>query len=63
MPLLLSTFGKTMETTLQEVIYSRAQRGFGKLYIVKVGNGYMAIVVKPREDAKPRSMGTKEILE
>ena len=50
-----------MKTTPQEVIYWGAWRGFGKLYNVKVDNGYTTIIVKPGEDVKQRSIETKEI--
>jgi len=60
---LLSTFEKAMKTTLQEVIYWGAWRGFGKLYNVKVDDGYTALIVKPGEDVKQRSIETKEIFQ
>jgi hypothetical protein len=59
---LLSTFEKAMETTPQEVIYWGAWRGFGKLYNVRVENGYTTIIVKPGEDVKQRSIETQKIV-
>jgi hypothetical protein len=41
--------------------YWGAWRGFGKLYNVKVENGYTTIIVKPGEDVQQRSIETKEI--
>jgi hypothetical protein len=58
---LLSTFEKAIKTTPQEVIYWGARPGFGELCNVKVENGYTAIAGGPGEDAKQRSIETKEI--
>jgi hypothetical protein len=49
-----------MKTTPQEIIYRGVWRGLGKLYNVKVDNGYTTIIVKPGEDVKQRSIETKE---
>ena len=49
-----------MKTTQQEVIYRGVWRGFGKIYNVKVENGYTTIIVKPGESVKQRSIETKE---
>ena len=57
---ILSTFKGTMKTTPQEVIYCGAWRGFGKLYNVRIENGYTTIIVKPGEDVKQRSIETIE---
>ena len=44
----------------QEVTYRGVWQGVGKLYDVKVENGYTTIIVKPGEDVKQRSKETKE---
>jgi hypothetical protein len=44
----------------QEVIYWGVWRELGKMYNVKVENGYTTIIVKPGEDVKQRSIETKE---
>jgi hypothetical protein len=44
----------------QEVTYRGVWQGVGKLYDVKVENGYTTIIVKPGEDVKQRSRETKE---
>jgi hypothetical protein len=49
-----------MKTAPQEVIYRGIWPGFGKLYNIKVENGYTTIIVKPGEDIKQRSTETKE---
>ncbi len=49
-----------MKTTLQEVIYRGVWLGIGKIYNIKVGNGYTTIIVKPGENVKQRSIETKE---
>jgi len=45
---------------VQDFIYRGTWRGIGKIYNVKVENGYTTIIVKPGEDVKKRSMKTKE---
>ena len=63
---LLSAFGKTMKTTQQEaqeardVTYRGVWQGVGRLYNVKVEDGYTTIIVKPGENVKQRSTETKE---
>jgi hypothetical protein len=52
-----------METTAQEiqgVIYRGVWQGIGKMYNVKVEDGYTTIIVKPGEDVKQRSIKTQE---
>ena len=44
----------------QEVIYRGVWQGIGKMYNVKVEDGYTTIIVKPGEDVKRRSTETKE---
>ena len=43
----------------QEVTYRGVWQGVGKLYDVKVENGYTTIIVKPGEDVKQRSKEAK----
>ncbi len=49
-----------MKTTPKEVIYRGVWQGVGKIYNVKVENGYTTIIVKKGEDVKKRSVKTKE---
>jgi hypothetical protein len=49
-----------METMPQEVIYRGLWPGMGKIYNIKVKNGYTTIIVKPGENVKQRSIETKE---
>jgi hypothetical protein len=56
----LSAFEKTMEKRPPEVIYQGVWQGFGKMYNIKVEDGYTTIIVKPGEDLKQRSKETKE---
>ena len=51
---------KTTPQEGQEVIYRGVWQGVGKIYNVKVENGYTTIIVKPGEDVKQRSTKTKE---
>jgi hypothetical protein len=51
---------KTTPMEVQDFIYRGTWRGIGKIYNVKVENGYTTIIVKPGEDVKKRSMKTKE---
>jgi len=44
----------------REATYRGVWQGVGKLYDVKVENGYTTIIVKPGEDVKQRSKETKE---
>ena len=50
----------TMKTTPQEVIYRGVWKGVGRIYNVKVENGYTTIIVKPGEDVKQRLVQIKE---
>jgi len=49
-----------METMPQEIIYRGLWPGMGKIYNIKVKNGYTTIIVKPGENVKQRSIETKE---
>ena len=49
-----------MKTTPQEVIYRGVWQGIGKIYNIKVENGYTTIIVKSGENVKQRSIETKE---
>jgi hypothetical protein len=49
-----------MKTTPQEVIYRGVWKGVGRIYNVKVENGYTTIIVKPGEDVKQRLVQIKE---
>ena len=49
-----------MKKTLRDVIYRGVWRGLGKLYNIKVENGYTTIILRPGEDLKLRSRKTKE---
>jgi len=51
---------KTTQQEAKEVIYRGVWQGVGKLYNVKVENGYTTIIVKPGENVKQRSIETKE---
>jgi hypothetical protein len=51
---------KTTPQEAQEVIYRGVWQGIGKIYNVKVENGYTTIIVKPGEDLNQRSIKTKE---
>ncbi|UCG12703.1 MAG: hypothetical protein JSU72_19860 [Deltaproteobacteria bacterium] len=49
-----------MKKTPQEVTYGSVWPELGKIYNIKVENGYTTIIVKPGEDVKQRSIETKE---
>jgi hypothetical protein len=49
-----------MKATPQDIIYRGVWREIGKIYNIKVKNGYTTIIVKPGEDIKQRSIETKE---
>jgi hypothetical protein len=49
-----------MKKTQQEVIYRGVWQGVGRIYNIRVKNGYTTIIVKPGEDLKQRSKETKE---
>jgi hypothetical protein len=44
----------------QEVIYRGLWPGIGKIYNIKVKDGYTTIIIKPGENIKQRSMETIE---
>jgi hypothetical protein len=48
-----------MKTKIQEVIYRGIWQGLGKIYNIKVENGYTTILVKPGEDPKKRAKDTQ----
>ena len=48
-----------MKKTQEEIIYRGIWRGIGKIYNIRVENGYTTIIVKPGEDVKERSRETK----
>ncbi len=52
---------KTTPQEIREVIYRGVWQGIGRIYNVKVENGYTTIIVKPGEDVKQRSIKTKEL--
>jgi hypothetical protein len=49
-----------MKKRPQDIIYRGVWQGLGKIYNIKVENGYTTIIVKPGEDLKLRSEKTKE---
>jgi hypothetical protein len=49
-----------MKTTPQNIIYRGVWQGIGKIYNIRVENGYTTIIVKPGESVKQRSIETKE---
>jgi hypothetical protein len=49
-----------MKATPQEIIYRGVWQGIGKIYNVKVENGYTTIIVKTGENLKQRLIKTKE---
>jgi hypothetical protein len=49
-----------MKNTPQDVIYRGIWHGLGKMYNIKVENGYTTIILKPGEDIKERSKKTRE---
>ena len=55
-----SLFEKTMRKTLRDVIYRGVWQGLGKIYNIKVEDGYTTIIVKPGEDLRRRSRETRE---
>jgi hypothetical protein len=56
----ISIFENMMGKKLQDVIYRGIWQGLGKMYNIKVEDGYTTIIVKPGEDLKERSKQTKE---
>jgi hypothetical protein len=51
---------KTSTRRAEEVIYRGVWQGVGKMYNVRVENGYTTIIVKPGEDVKQRFTETRE---
>jgi hypothetical protein len=49
-----------MKKIQKRIIYSGVWQGLGKIYNIKVMNGYTTIIVKPGEDVKKRSKETME---
>jgi hypothetical protein len=49
-----------MKRRQKEIIYRGVWQGVGKMYDIRVENGYTTIIVKPGEDVKKRSKETKE---
>jgi hypothetical protein len=49
-----------MKAELQEIIYRGTWQGLGKMYNIKVENGYTTIIVKPGQDVKQRAKETRE---
>jgi hypothetical protein len=46
--------------TPKNIIYRGTWQGLGKIYDIRVENGYTTIIVRPGEDLKERSRATKE---
>ncbi len=49
-----------MKKKQQEIIYQGVWPGVGKMYNIRVENGYTTIIIKPGEDVKRRSEETKK---
>jgi len=49
-----------MKKKQQEIIYRGVWPGVGKIYNIRVENGYTTIIIKPGEDIKRRSEETKK---
>lgn len=49
-----------MKTERREIIYRGIWQGLGKMYHIKVENGYTTIIVKPGQDLKQRAKETRE---
>lgn len=49
-----------MKTELPEIVYRGTWPGLGKMYNIKVQNGYTTIIVKPGQDLKQRAKETTE---
>jgi hypothetical protein len=49
-----------MKTTTRDIIYQGVWLGIGKVYNIRVENGYTTIIVKPGESIQQRSIETKE---
>jgi hypothetical protein len=50
----------TMNKIQNRIIYRGVWQGLGKIYNIKVENGYTTIIVKPGESVKKRSKETME---
>ena len=49
-----------MKTELPEILYRGAWPGLGKMYNIKVQNGYTTIIIKPCQDLAQRAKETRE---
>jgi hypothetical protein len=49
-----------MKTELPEIVYRGTWPGLGKMYNIRVKNGYTTIIVKPGQDLKQRAQETRE---
>jgi hypothetical protein len=50
-----------MKKKQQEIVYQGIWPGIGKIYNIRVENGYTAIIIKSGEDVKKRSDEIKKI--
>ena len=50
-----------MKKKQQEIIYQGVWPGIGKIYNIRVENGYTTIIIKSGEDVKRRSKETKKL--
>jgi hypothetical protein len=49
-----------MKTDRREIIYRGIWQGLGKMYHIKVENGYTTIIVKPGQNLEQRAKETRE---
>jgi hypothetical protein len=49
-----------MKTELPEIVYRGTWPGLGKMYNIKVQNGYTTIIVKPGQDLGQRAKEARE---
>lgn len=49
-----------MKINKKEIIYCGIWNGVGKIFNIRVGNGYTTIIVKPGEDVRARFRETRE---
>jgi hypothetical protein len=49
-----------MKKPLKEVIYQGVWEGLGRIFNIRIGNGYTTIIVKPGENLQQRLKETKE---
>jgi len=49
-----------MNRELPEIVYRGTWPGLGKMYNVRVKNGYTTIIVKPGQDLRQRAKETRE---